>query len=160
MAKSIIAVVLALGLGLSATTGCIGGNALTGKVREFNLRVAKGKWPREAVFLLLQIIPVYGFAAMADLFVINGIEFHTGTNPVSGKPRIARVGETRQVEAPDGSVSRSTLREDGSIDFVITGPDGVTHLLNLSERGDRLVARDGSGRELASVPRDAGTSLP
>ena len=94
MAKSIIALLLALGLGLSGTTGCIGGNAVTGKVREFNLRVAKGKWPREAVFLLLTIIPVYGFAALADIFVINGIEFLTGKNPVSGKPRIARVGET------------------------------------------------------------------
>ncbi len=154
MAKSITALVMALGLGLSVTTGCIGGNAVTGKVREFNLRVAKGKWPREGVFLLLTIIPVYGFAGMADIFVVNGIEFHTGTNPVSGKPRIARVGETREAVAPDGSVSRSTLREDGSIDFEITGPDGVTHLLNLGERGERLVARDGSGRELASVPSE------
>lgn len=154
MAKSITALVMALGLGLSVTTGCIGGNAVTGKVREFNLRVAKGKWPREGVFLLLTIIPVYGFAGMADIFVVNGIEFHTGTNPVSGKPRIARVGETREAVAPDGSVSRSTLREDGSIDFEITGPDGVTHLLNLGERGSRLVARDGSGRELASVPSE------
>ena len=112
------------------------------------------------MFLLLQIIPVYGFAAMADLFVINGIEFHMGKNPVSGQPRVARVGETREGQAPDGSVSRSTLREDGSIDFEITGPDGVTHRLNLGERGDRLVARDGSGRELASVPSDAHVSLP
>ena len=160
MVKSITALLLALGLGLSGTTGCIGHNALTGKVREFNLRVAKGKWPREAVFLLLTIIPVYGFAGLADIFVINGIEFLTGKNPISGQPRLARVGDTYQEVAPDGSVSQSTLREDGSIDFEITGPDGVTHLLNLGERGDRLVARDGSGRELASVPRDAGTSHP
>ena len=160
MAKSITALVLALGLGLSVTTGCIGNNAVTGKVREFNLRVAQGKWTREAVFLLLTVIPVYGFAGMADIFVINGVEFHTGKNPISGQARLARVGEIRRVEAPDGTVSQSTLREDGSIDFSITGPDGVTHRLNLGERGDRLVARDGSGRELASVPRDARTNLP
>jgi hypothetical protein len=156
MKKSITALMLALGLSL--TTACLGDNALTGRVREFNLSAAKGKWPREGVFLLLNIIPVYPFAGLADLFFINSIEFHSGTNPVSGKPRIARVGETRRVEAPDGSVSLSTLREDGSIDFAITGPDGVTHQLNLGERGDRLVARDGEGHELASVPRDGRTS--
>ncbi len=160
MVKSTTALVTALGIGLSVTTGCIGGNALVGKVREFNLRIVENKWSREAVFLLLTIIPVYEFAGLGDLFIINGIEFHTGTNPISGKPRVAHVGEIYRAEAPDGSVSQSTLREDGSIDFAITGPDGTTHLLNLGERGDRLVARDGSGRELASVPRDARPSVP
>jgi len=155
MRKRINVLVVALGLGLSLATGCIGGMAVTGKVRAFNLGVVQGKWPREAVFVLLYIIPVYPIAGTIDLLVVNSIEFHTGTNPISGKPRIARVGETYRVAGPDGSASQSVLREDGSIDFAITGPDGLTRRLNIGERDNRLVARDASGLELASVGRDA-----
>jgi hypothetical protein len=151
MTRRLTALALTLGLTLPLTTGCLGGNALTGVVRNFNLAVAKGKWPREGVFLLLNVIPVYPIAAGIDLLIINSIEFHSGTNPISGKPRVARVGESRRVAAADGSVVQSTLREDGSIDFAITDPAGVTHRVNLGERGDRLVARDASGRELASI---------
>ena len=49
MVKSTTALVTALGLGLSVTTGCLGGNAVVGKVREFSLRVADGKSSREAL---------------------------------------------------------------------------------------------------------------
>jgi hypothetical protein len=138
--------------------GCIGGMAVSGKVRQFNLEVVENKWAREAVFLALYFIPVYPFAGFIDLLIVNSIEFHTGTNPVSGKPRIAQVGETRRVEAANGAVSESTLRADGSIDLVITEPGGETHFLNVVERDGTVVARDAAGRELASVER--GADLP
>jgi hypothetical protein len=141
-----------LALSVSLTTGCIGGMALSGKVTEFNLDVHPNRWVREAVFLALYFIPVYPFAGMADLLVVNSIEFHTGTNPVSGKARIARIGETRSVTAPDGSTSVSTLREDGSIDLEVTTADGTRHFVNLAEGEGRVVARDETGAELASAP--------
>ena len=92
---------------------------------------------------------------MIDLLVVNSIEFHSGTNPISGKARIARAGESRRIETADGAVSLSTLREDGSIDLVITEPGGSAHFLNLGERGDRVIARDAQGRQIASVERGA-----
>lgn len=141
-----------LALSASLTTGCIGGMALSGKVKQWNLEVTQNRWAREGVFLALYLIPVYPFAGMADLLVVNSIEFHTGTNPVSGKARIARIGETRSVTAPDGSTSFSTLREDGSIDLVVTEADGTRHFVNLGEGEGRVVARDETGAELASVP--------
>jgi hypothetical protein len=155
MTKRIAGLVLSACLCLSLTTGCIGGMALSGRVQKFNLEVAEGKWVREAVFLALYFIPVYPFAGMADLLVVNSIEFHTGTNPVSGKPRVAQVGETRRIAAANGTVSVSTLREDGSIDLAITEPGGVTHFVNLGERGERVIARDIDGHEIASVARGA-----
>ncbi len=155
MTKRITGLSLSLCLCLSVTTGCIGGMALSGKVREFNLRVVEGKWPREAVFLALYIIPVYEFAGVIDLLVVNSIEFHSGTNPISGKARIARAGDTRRIQAANGAVSVSTLREDGSIDLVITEPGGTAHFLNLGERGERVIARDAQGRQIASVERGA-----
>jgi hypothetical protein len=158
MTKRIALLLVALMMLGTANTGCLGGMAVSGKVMKFNLDVHEDKWVREAVFLALYVIPVYEFAGLADLLVVNSIEFHTGTNPITGKPRVARAGDTHRVEATDGAVSVSTLREDGSIDFVISEPSGKTHFLNLGEREGRVVARDATGLELASM--ESGAELP
>ena len=143
----------------STSTGCIGGMAVSGKVREFNLEVAENKWAREAVFLVMHIIPVYPIAGTIDLIVVNSIEFHSGTNPVSGKARIARAGDSRTETAEDGTVAVSTLRADGSIDFVITMPDGLVHAVNIERDQERVVARDAEGEELAEIRRDGTFEL-
>lgn len=153
MKKTVLTACLA-SLIAASSTGCIGGMALNKKVLEFNLSVAKNRWAREGVFLLLHVVPVYPIASTIDLIVVNSIEFHTGTNPVSGKPRIARAGESRSEVAPDGTVAVSTLREDGSIDFSITTPNGSRHFVNLQERVNGVAARDASGNELATLGSD------
>ena len=147
-------------VGLTSNTGCIGGMAVSGKVLEFNLRVASGKWPRAIIFVLLYVCFVYPIAGLIDLIIVNSIEFHTGTNPVSGEARIARAGDTYREVAPDGTAAVSTLREDGSIDFWITTPDGSTTFLNLQDAGERLVARDAEGATLGSVTQDGLLSTP
>lgn len=144
---------------LSTSTGCIGGMAVSGKVREFNLEVAENKWARELVFLILYIIPVYPIAGAIDLIIVNSIEFHSGTNPVSGKPRVAQAGDTHMEVADNGTVAISTLREDGSIDFVITTAEGQTHFVNIERGEDRAIARDANGEELGSVNRDGTLEL-
>lgn len=136
------------------TSGCLGRMAVSGVVRKFNLDVVESKWAREAVFLLLYVVPVYPIAGMIDLVIVNSLEFHTGTNPVNGEPRLARVGESHVEIAENGTRSVSTLREDGSIDFAITTPDGMEHFLNLEDRGEALVARDVAGRPLGYLTRD------
>ena len=159
MTKRIMAVACIAFLGLSTTTGCIGGMATSGRVMKFNLSVAEGKWARECVFVLLYVIPVYPFAGMIDLLIVNSIEFHTGTNPLSGKARVAQVGETRREVAPDGAVVHSTLREDGSVDVVVNPPDGDTRFMNFATGEDRVVARDERGNELGVATRDGGLEL-
>jgi hypothetical protein len=134
----------------AASTGCIGRMALSGKVGEFNLEVVESKWAREGVFLLLYIFMVYPVCGAVDLLIINSIEFHTGTNPISDQPRLARAGETRDVTAEDGSRVLSTLREDGSIDLVITTPDGQEHFANMQRDGATVIARDADGNALGS----------
>lgn len=146
---------LILGVFLTtSTTGCIGRMAVSGEVRQFNLDVVQNKWAREAVFLILYFIPVYPIAGAIDLIVVNSIEFHTGTNPVNGKARLARAGETRDVVAEDGTRVVSTLRKDGSIDVEITSPDGVAHFANVQQYGDQVVARDAAGNQLATLLPD------
>ena len=158
--RKIVATLLVAAFSLSLTTACIGRMAVSSNVREFNLNVAENRWARAGVFVLLYVIPVYPIAGAIDLLIVNSIEFHTGTNPVNGEKRLAQAGETRRAVAPDGTVSVSTLREDGSIDFEITDPSGETHFVNLERRGDQVVASDRDGQELASAgPEGRLTSL-
>lgn len=67
-------------------TGCVGSNFTTKKLMEFNVKVVDNRYARGGVNFLLA--PVYGFTTLADYFVVNSIEFWTGTNPFDGTPHI------------------------------------------------------------------------
>jgi len=83
------------GLALAAavlSTGCYGSFSVTKKLYDWNGRVCgteKGPsstaaWGNEAVFLICNIIPVYGICAgLIDGLILNSIEFWTGSNPMS-----------------------------------------------------------------------------
>jgi len=138
-------------------TGCIGSMALSSEVRKMNMNFDPEPWPREALFFILYVIPVYPFAGAIDLLVVNSVEFWTGTNPVSNASAavtVAQAGDVHQEVAPDGTTVLSTLRSDGSIDIEVTAPDGTQTFFNLKPERDRLVARDGDGLEYVSVDRD------
>ena len=152
--KKAIVTLLAAGMLLGSTTGCIGRMALSGKVLGWNLSVAESKWGREAVFLCLYIIPVYPISGLIDLLIINSIEFHSGTNPVSGEARLAN-----RVKGPDGSVATSTPREDGSLDIEVVTADGERHFVNVVQDGDHVVARNEALEPVATV-NDAGNVVP
>ncbi|EKO3905403.1 DUF3332 domain-containing protein [Vibrio fluvialis] len=83
MKRKTLVIAMAVGLGVSSLTGCMGQMATTGLVTKFNLEVVDNRYGREGLFLLLS--PVYGIASIVDLFIVNAVEFWTGTNPISGK---------------------------------------------------------------------------
>lgn len=83
MKKKIIPVALVLTLsGSMLFTSCIGKFALTNKVLTWNKTVGN-KFVNELVFVAFCILPVYEVTALADLLVINSIEFWSGDNPVA-----------------------------------------------------------------------------
>ena len=94
---------------------------------------------------------MYGFAGLIDLVVVNSLEFWTGTNPVSGEARLAKVGDQKHVVGANGEQAVSTLREDGSIDIQITEPDGRAHFINIIRDEGGIVARDEYGQPLAKI---------
>jgi len=145
---------LVLGLCLSFfATGCIGQFGLSGKVRQFNLETTEDRWGREILFVMLMVIPVYGFASMADIIVFNSIEFWTGTNPIDQKPSVTPVS-SRETIGPDGTTILMTLLEDQSIDVETITPNGEQHFLNLIRTDHGIVARDRVGEVLARAPRN------
>ena len=153
--RAVVVSLLFAGLMLS-NTACIGRMATSGLVGKFNLSVTESKWGRELVFLCLYIIPVYPTAGAIDLIIVNSIEFWSGTNPINGEPRLARVGDQKYVVAENGSEAISTLREDGSIDIEVRGPDGSSHFVNIVRDEGRVVARDANGQNLAAVDSTTG----
>ena len=77
--KLIIATVVALSASMMMQS-CIGSFALFNKVKAWNDHVGD-KFVNEIVFVAMWILPVYEVSFVADLFILNSIEFWSGTNP-------------------------------------------------------------------------------
>ena len=80
MKKALLGAALA-GLTLT-TTGCLGPNRAFNGVHEWNMEVSDEDWINEIVFLGFHIIPVYGVAYLADIIVLNTIEYWSGDSPM------------------------------------------------------------------------------
>lgn len=67
-------------------TSCIGSFKLTNKVLTWNKQVGS-KFVNELVFVAFWILPVYELSGLADLLVLNSIEFWSGSNPVQASTK-------------------------------------------------------------------------
>ena len=83
MKKSYLTIALALTLACSLSlSSCIGSFALTNKVLDWNRSIGS-KFVNELVFIAFWVLPVYEITGVADILVINTIEFWSGDNPVA-----------------------------------------------------------------------------
>jgi hypothetical protein len=150
--KKTIAVVLIVAF---FTTGCTGSFNLTRKVYNFH-RSQADKWSDELCFLVVALLPIYGFATLADAIVFNSIEFWTGKNPVdmSYVPPSSRIvqngNEKYRMSFNDktGQVSLTSLAQ---------GNHGV-----IFERSDNMItAKNDKGQVLYSSvqSKDGGVSI-
>lgn len=69
-----------------ALSGCVGSNAVTTKLMEFNVKAVDNRYARGGLNMLLA--PIYGLTMSADVFVFNSLEFWSGKNPINGNPHI------------------------------------------------------------------------
>ena len=82
MKKRIFSVVLILTIcGSLCLTSCIGSFSLTNKLLNWN-KTIENKFINELVFFAFWVLPVYQVSGLADLLVLNSIEFWSGENPV------------------------------------------------------------------------------
>ncbi len=95
MNKRSLALTLAVVIGLTSFQGCIGNFVVTRKILNWNQRISS-KWINEIVFLIMVIIPVYGFAILVDGLILNSLEFWTGTNPLAMKPGEVEIKVVKQ----------------------------------------------------------------
>lgn len=108
-----VAVVMTLATSMLGTS-CIGRFQLTNKLLSWNRQVGN-KFINEVVFFAFWILPVYEVSALADLLVLNSIEFWSGTNPVAQGKKMIDGKDGKYLVECDGKGYTITSQNDGSV---------------------------------------------
>lgn len=90
---------------LFGSTSCIGSFSLTNRLLGWNKGVGN-KFVNELVFIAFWILPVYEVSGLADLLVLNSIEFWSGRNPMGDTAQADQI-----IEGSDGH--RFLVQTDG-----------------------------------------------
>lgn len=115
MKKKYLSVALVIALaGSILSTSCIGSFSLTNKLLDWNKSIGN-KFVNEVVFLAFWILPVYEVAALADVLVLNSIEFWSGNNAVAKGKKVIEGQDGRYLVECDGKGYTITSENDGSI---------------------------------------------
>ncbi len=115
MRKRYLSVAVVLTLLCSFTfSSCIGSFALTNKLLGWNNQIGN-KFVNELVFFCFWIIPVYEVTGLADLLVLNSIEFWSGSNPVAQGRSVIEGADGRYLVDCDGKGYTITSENDGSV---------------------------------------------
>lgn len=115
MKKKYLSVALVLALaGSLLTTSCIGSFSLTNKLLSWNKTVGS-KFVNEVVFFAFWIVPVYEVAALADILVLNSIEFWSGNNPLAQGTKVIEGQDGRYLVECDGKGYTIKSENDGSV---------------------------------------------
>lgn len=96
------------------TTSCIGSFSLTNKLLTWNKQVGN-KFVNELVFFAFWILPVYEVSALADVLVLNSIEFWSGSNPMAQGKKVIDGQDGRYIVECDGKGYTVTSENDGSV---------------------------------------------
>lgn len=92
---------LLLAAGSFFFSSCIGSFALTNRVLSWNKSIGP-KFLNELVFVAFWIVPVYEVTGLADMLILNSIEFWDGQNPVSASVKAVDTEHGRYLIACDG----------------------------------------------------------
>ena len=115
MKKTYLSVALVCLLSVSLLgSSCIGTFSLTNKLLSWNRQISN-KFVNELVFFAFWLLPVYEVSALADVLVLNSIEFWSGTNPVACGTRMIEGTDGRYLVHYDGKGYTIKSENDGSI---------------------------------------------
>ncbi len=144
MKKLTINSVIAASLGALTLSSCIGSFGLTNTVLNWNKRATDNKFINELIFLV--ITPAYAVCSVADIFVLNSIEFWTGEKV------IANVGKTKNVMGKDGRMYAIKTLKNG---YEITDPHGEKSYFVFNKKDKSWsYSKDGDIHELFSFNGD------
>ena len=144
MKKFMVNAVIAVSLGAMTLSSCIGSFGLTNKVLDWNKGATDHKFINELIFLVIS--PAYAVCSVADLFVLNTIEFWTGDKVV------ANVGKTKNVTGKDGRLYAIKTLKNG---YEITDPEGEKSYFVFDKKNKSWsYSKDGDIRELFSFNED------
>ncbi|MDE5872092.1 MAG: DUF3332 domain-containing protein, partial [Muribaculaceae bacterium] len=96
----------------SSLTSCMGKFALTRNLYAWNEQVSN-KFVNEVLFVAFWILPVYEVCGIADLLVLNTIEFWSGDNPLTASTKVVDTDHGRYMVSCDGKGYDITLESTG-----------------------------------------------
>ncbi|MBD5346609.1 MAG: DUF3332 domain-containing protein [Bacteroides sp.] len=147
--RTVAAILAATFIGITASS-CIGSFALTNKLLSWNRQI-DSKFVNELVFIAFWILPVYEVSALADVIVINSIEFWSGNNPV-----------TASAKTVTGTDGQKYLVESDANGYTITteATGDVVRLDYSSEENAWDVTAAGTTTRLMTFIDDTHVALP
>lgn len=152
MRKTKLTVALVCTLMASMTLpSCIGSFSLTNKLLTWNNSVGN-KFVNELVFFAFWIVPVYEVSGLADILVLNSIEFWSGSNPV------ASTG-SRHVRGNDGDYLVTVDKAGYTIKSETDGSE-VRLNFNESDNSWAVVLPDGSEKTFLTFIDETHVALP
>ena len=86
-------------------SSCIGSFGIWNQLKSWNQNIGN-KFVNEIVFFAFHVVPVYEVAYLADILVLNSIEFWSGSNPM------ANIGTSKVINSENG-VYTVTTNQDG-----------------------------------------------
>lgn len=152
---SSVAIVLASAFMFSS---CIGSFNLSKKILNWN-QIIDDKFVNELVFVALWIVPVYEIAILADVLVINSIEFWSGENPV-------QAGIVKKVEGENGVYTVETLEngyqiknEEGQQVNLVYDKDTNTWSAVANEKTVKLIKIEDKNNAIVYLPNGEEKSV-
>ncbi len=107
-------------------SSCVGSFSLFNKLAKWNKGATRYKLLNELIFLVIS--PAYAVCGVVDLFVLNTIEFWSGSNPMA-----ANVGKTVKVKGDDGQNYSVKYLADG---YEVTRPTGEVFYFLYDQKAD------------------------
>ncbi len=133
---------IALTLGVTTLTGCMGQMGVTQLVTAGNLKVVDNRYGRAGIYILIS--PIYAATASVDLFVFNSIEFWTGTNIITGQ----------KTALVDKNVGSTVIKVNNQIDPAMTKPPVPAIKINNSVKSSSIQKINKDTLELHAVLLD------
>lgn len=119
-------------------TSCIGSFTLTNKLLTWNQHISN-KFVNELVFFAFWILPVYEVSGLADLIVLNSIEFWSGSNPVAKGTKVIEGSDGRYLVNCDGKGYTIKSENDGSVTRLDFHADDNSWSVKLPDGSDQTI---------------------
>ena len=150
MRKLTLTVAVVCLIGAMTLPSCIGSFSLTNKLLTWNRQVGS-KFVNELVFFAFWILPVYEVSAIADVLVLNSIEFWSGNNPVAAG--------THKVKGNDGEYLVTVDKKGYTIK---SETDGSVVRLNYNKKENSWAMQlpDGTEQTIFTFVDDTHIALP
>ena len=157
MKKNKMTLVCAVLAGSLLFTSCIGSFKMWNGLKDWNQGVGD-KFVNELVFIALHIVPVYEIAYLADLVVLNTIEFWSGSNPMASNEVKEIKGENGEylVKSNNNGYTITNKDDNQSMDLVYNQENQTWNAVTDTENIE-LVKINNNGT--VSINMQNGTSM-